>query len=99
VLAVQAGGTVETVVDGVTGRFWSGGPEGLAGAVADFDPDAIEPADCVRNAERFARAAFVEALPREVDEAFADAREADAIGRRTARSTARPRLGLGRRLG
>jgi glycosyltransferase involved in cell wall biosynthesis len=99
VLAVQAGGACETVVDGVTGRFWSGGADALADAVAEFDPDSIDPADCVQNAERFGRAVFAEALPREVDEAFADAREADAIGRRTARAAARPRLGLGRRLG
>jgi glycosyltransferase involved in cell wall biosynthesis len=99
VLAVQAGGTCETVIDGVTGRFWSGGPEALAEAVSSFDPAAIDPADCVQNAERFARAAFQEALPREVGAAFADARDADGIGRRTARASARPRLGLGRRLG
>lgn len=99
VLAVQAGGTCETVVDGVTGQFWSGDADSLADAVASFDPDSIDPAECVRNAERFARAAFTEALPREVAEALADARQADGIGRRTARVGARPRLGLGRRLG
>jgi glycosyltransferase involved in cell wall biosynthesis len=99
VLAVQAGGTCETVIDGVTGQFWSGGPDALADAVVSFDPDSIDPAACVENAERFARAAFAEALPREVAEALADARQADGIGRRTARVSARPRLGLGRRLG
>jgi glycosyltransferase involved in cell wall biosynthesis len=99
VLAVHAGGTCETVIDGVTGRFWSGGADGLAEAVTTFDTSAIDPAACVQNAERFARAAFQEALPREVGEAFADAREADGIGRRVARASARPRLGLGRRLG
>jgi glycosyltransferase involved in cell wall biosynthesis len=99
VLAIQAGGTCETVVDGVTGRFWTGGADALAAAIAEFDPHAIDPADCVRNAERFARAAFAEALPREVNAAFADAREADGTGRRTARISPRPRLGLGRRLG
>jgi hypothetical protein len=86
-------------VEGVTGTFWSGGAEALAAAVTEFDPDAIDPADCVRNAERFARAAFAEALPREVNAAFTDAREAEGIGRRVARTGARPRLGLGRRLG
>jgi hypothetical protein len=48
---------------------------------------------------RFARAAFAEALPRDVAEALADAHHADGIGRRVARVSARPRLGLGRRLG
>jgi glycosyltransferase involved in cell wall biosynthesis len=99
VLAVQAGGACETVVDGVTGRFWSGGADALAAAVADFDPDSIDPADCIRNAERFGRAVFAETLPREVEAAFADAREADAAERRSARAAAGPRLGLGRRLG
>jgi glycosyltransferase involved in cell wall biosynthesis len=100
VIAVQAGGTVETVVEGVTGRFWSGGADALADAVDRFDPDSIDPAECVRNAERFARAVFQEALPREVDEALADARQADGVGRRAARASVRPgRLGLGRRLG
>ncbi|MEA2439810.1 MAG: hypothetical protein QOH76_1234 [Thermoleophilaceae bacterium] len=99
VLAVQAGGTRETVVEGVTGHFWSGGSDALAAAVLEFDPDSINPDDCIRNAQRFAREAFAEALPREVGEAFADAREADGIGRRTARASARPRLGLGRRFG
>src|SRR3954463_13409 len=99
VLAVQAGGTCETVVDGVTGRFWTGDSDALADAVLSFDPDSIDPAACVENAEHFARAAFAEALPREVAEALADAGQADGIGRRTARVSARPRLGLGRRLG
>jgi glycosyltransferase involved in cell wall biosynthesis len=99
VLAVQAGGACETVVDGVTGRFWSGGADALAAAVADFDPDAIDPADCVRNAERFSRAVFAETLPREVNAAFEEARDADSIGRRPPRVSPRPRLGLGRRLG
>jgi glycosyltransferase involved in cell wall biosynthesis len=100
VLAVQAGGTCETVVEGVTGHFWSGGADALAEAVNGFDPDSIDPAACVHNAERFARAAFQEALPREVDEALADTRQADGVGRRAARASVRPgRLGLGRRLG
>jgi glycosyltransferase involved in cell wall biosynthesis len=99
VIAVQAGGTIETVVEGVTGHFWSGGADALADAVNRFDPDSIDPAECVRNAERFARAVFQEALPREVDEALADARQADGVGRRAARASVRPgRLGLGRRL-
>jgi glycosyltransferase involved in cell wall biosynthesis len=99
VLAIQAGGTCETVVDGVTGRFWSGDSDALADAVLAFDPDSIDPAACVENAGRFARAVFAEALPREVASALEDARQAEGIGRRTARVSARPRLGLGRRLG
>jgi glycosyltransferase involved in cell wall biosynthesis len=100
VLAIDSGGTCETVVEGETGRFWSGGADGLADAVRSFDPDSIDPADCVRNADRFARSVFQEALPREVDEALAIARRDDGSGRRAARAAVRPgRLGLGRRLG
>jgi glycosyltransferase involved in cell wall biosynthesis len=99
VLAIQAGGTCETVVDGVTGRFWSGDSDALADAVLAFDPDSIDPAACVENAGHFARAVFAEALPREVASALEDARQAEGIGRRTARVSTRPRLGLGRRLG
>ena len=33
VIAIRAGGALETVVDGVTGCFWSGGPDELAAAV------------------------------------------------------------------
>jgi glycosyltransferase involved in cell wall biosynthesis len=96
VLAIEAGGTCETVIEGETGHFWTGGADGLAQAVSSFDPASIDPADCVRNAERFARAAFAEALPREVEEAL----EAARSGRRAARAPVRPgRLGLGRRLG
>ncbi len=43
VLAVQAGGTCETVVDGVTGRFWSGGPDALADAVLSLRPGLDRP--------------------------------------------------------
>jgi glycosyltransferase involved in cell wall biosynthesis len=96
VLAIEAGGTCETVIEGVTGHFWTGGADGLAEAVSSFDPSAIDPEECVRNAEQFARSAFQAALPREVEEALAEARS----GRRAARAPVRPgRLGLGRRLG
>jgi glycosyltransferase involved in cell wall biosynthesis len=98
VLAMQAGGSCETVVDGVTGRFWVGGADALADAVADFDPASIDPAECVRNARRFGREEFRAGLMREVDEALADARR-EGVPRRDPRVTARPRLGLGRRLG
>jgi glycosyltransferase involved in cell wall biosynthesis len=98
VLAIQAGGTCETVIDGVTGRFWTGDADGLADAVAGFDPDSIDPADCVSNARRFARDQFRAELRAAVDEALAGARE-DGIARRVPRVSPRPRLGLGRRLG
>jgi glycosyltransferase involved in cell wall biosynthesis len=69
VIARRAGGVLETVVDGVTGRFWSGGPEALASAVTQFDESAIEPRACVANAARFSHANFARNLLAQVDEA------------------------------
>jgi glycosyltransferase involved in cell wall biosynthesis len=94
VIAVRAGGTLETVQDGVTGCFWTGGPEELAAAVAAFDDAAIDPRACSRNAMRFDLDIFRRALPREVERTVAQ-----LPGRRgTARLTRpAPRLGGVRR--
>jgi glycosyltransferase involved in cell wall biosynthesis len=73
VISVGAGGALETVDDGVTGRFWNGGADELAEAVAGFDDAAIDPAACVENATRFDVEAFRSALPQEVDRALRDA--------------------------
>ncbi len=72
VIAVRNGGTLETVNQGRTGCFWSGGPEELAAAVAGFDDRAVDPAECVANAARFDTAVFQEALPREVANTIAE---------------------------
>jgi glycosyltransferase involved in cell wall biosynthesis len=66
VLSVGVGGALETVVDGVTGRLWQGGPAELADAVVSFDTSSVDPADCVRNAARFDRAVFRRRLPQEI---------------------------------
>jgi glycosyltransferase involved in cell wall biosynthesis len=58
VIAKRGGGALETVLDGETGCFWSGGPEELASAVLRFDDPEIDPAACVRNALRFDSARF-----------------------------------------
>jgi glycosyltransferase involved in cell wall biosynthesis len=71
VIARRGGGALETVVDGVTGAFWSGGVAELADAVAAFDDAAIDPQVCVRQATRFASASFRRGLEREVGAAFA----------------------------
>jgi glycosyltransferase involved in cell wall biosynthesis len=91
VLAMDAGGLVETVVEGVTGHFWNGGPEALAEAVAGFDTSAVDPQACVDNAARFRLDAFREALPREVAAAMAsaDADDETRHERRAARASAR----------
>jgi glycosyltransferase involved in cell wall biosynthesis len=71
VIARRAGGALETIVDGVTGCFWAGGPEELAKAVLRFDDAAVDPQACVENAARFDRARFREEMVAEVDAALA----------------------------
>ncbi|MGH2866709.1 MAG: glycosyltransferase [Solirubrobacteraceae bacterium] len=66
VIARAAGGALETIVDGVTGRFWSGGAEALAQAVLEFDEDAVDPQALVAHAERFGIASFRRGLLNEV---------------------------------
>jgi glycosyltransferase involved in cell wall biosynthesis len=58
VIAKRAGGSLETVLDGVTGCFWSGGADQLAAAVLQFDDAAVDPQACARNAARFGAASF-----------------------------------------
>jgi glycosyltransferase involved in cell wall biosynthesis len=70
VVARAAGGALETVVDGVTGCFWTGDSDDLAAAVAGFDTAAIDPQACVKNAARFDSSVFRGQLSREVDAAL-----------------------------
>ena len=65
----RAGGVLETVVDGVTGRLWSGGPSELAQAVLEFDDGAVDPEACRRNAARFDVAAFRRGVRAEIETA------------------------------
>jgi glycosyltransferase involved in cell wall biosynthesis len=74
VISCAAGGALETVIDGVTGTFWHGGPEELAEAVRRFDPDAVDPAACVESARRFDVQVFKRSLPAEVRKAVAGSR-------------------------
>ena len=71
VIARHGGGALETVVDGVTGCFWSGGVTELAEAVRSFDTDAVDPERCVANATRFDPATFNRAMRRETELAMA----------------------------
>jgi glycosyltransferase involved in cell wall biosynthesis len=66
VIAKRGGGALETVVDGVTGCFWAGGPNELASAVAGFDDAAIDPQACVRNSKRFDIETFRRGMMKEV---------------------------------
>jgi glycosyltransferase involved in cell wall biosynthesis len=69
VIARRGGGALETVVDGLTGRFWSGGARELARAVLEFDDVGIEPEACVGNAARFDAAVFRRRMLAEVEAA------------------------------
>jgi len=70
VIARAAGGLLENVVDGVTGRLWDGGPAELADAVKSFDARAIDSGACIANARRFDSAVFRESFPLEVEAAL-----------------------------
>jgi len=95
VVSIKAGGALETVREGVTGAFWTGGVEALASAVAGFDDAAVDPADCVKNAKRFDASVFAASLPREIDRAFGAAGD----GQRPERPHPRPPSRLARRRG
>jgi glycosyltransferase involved in cell wall biosynthesis len=71
VIARRGGGALETIVDGVTGCLWSGGPQDLARTVLGFDDGAVDPAACTRNARRFDAAGFRAAMATEVEQAIA----------------------------
>jgi glycosyltransferase involved in cell wall biosynthesis len=70
VLAADAGGARETVVEGETGhRVPVDDVEALASAMADADLDALDPARIVANAARFSVESFQSRLRAEVDRA------------------------------
>lgn len=69
VIARRGGGALETVVDGVTGRLWSGGGRELTEAILGFDDRAVDPAVCTRNAARFNEASFRAGIGAEVEAA------------------------------
>ena len=58
------------MIDCVTGRLWSGGPNELAAAVLEFDDLAVDPDACVRNARRFDVPSFRRGLLAEVSAAY-----------------------------
>jgi glycosyltransferase involved in cell wall biosynthesis len=70
VIARRAGGALETVIDGVTGCFWWGGPDELVRAVSEFDEQAVDSVACVANASRFDTATFERNILAEVDAAI-----------------------------
>jgi glycosyltransferase involved in cell wall biosynthesis len=59
VIAFQAGGALETVVEGVTGTFFDAQtPDSLAGVLRRFDPLAYDPAALRRHALQFDKRVF-----------------------------------------
>ena len=63
VIAFAAGGTLETVVDGVTGRFfYEQSPAAVAVAIAQSREDTWDAAAIRAHAEQFGRARFLERL-------------------------------------
>lgn len=87
VIAKRGGGALETVIDGVTGCFWSGGPADLAATVVRFDDAAVDPQACARNARRFDTKNFRRGMLAEIQAArIADSRPL-ATGRQPRAST------------
>jgi glycosyltransferase involved in cell wall biosynthesis len=72
VIARRGGGALETIVEGVTGCFWSGGAHELADAVRTFDDGAVDPMACVGNAARFDSEVFRRRMLAEVEAALAE---------------------------
>lgn len=66
VIARRGGGALETIVEGVTGCLWSGGPRELAKAVLEFEDAGIDSQACVGNAARFDAAVFRRRIVSEV---------------------------------
>jgi glycosyltransferase involved in cell wall biosynthesis len=72
VIALGAGGVLESVRAGETGAYYErSDPDSLAELVAAFDPAAFDPAACVAAAQRFGAGRFQAALRRIVAEAVA----------------------------
>jgi glycosyltransferase involved in cell wall biosynthesis len=87
VIARRGGGALETVRDGVTGCFWSGAAAQLADAVVGFDDAAVDPADCVAQAARFAPEVFRRGIEAELARALDAEARADEPLRRPLAST------------
>ena len=87
VIARRGGGSLETIIDGVTGCFWSGGPDALARAVLDFDDEAVDPAACVRSATRFDSHHFATGMLAEVQAAIDERGGGPVAGRSPLPST------------
>ena len=71
VIALRAGGLLETVVEGETGVFFDRPePDVLAATLKSFDPMSISPERCVEQARRFGPARFRERFAAVVESAI-----------------------------
>ena len=87
VIARRGGGALETIVDGVTGCFWSGGPGELARAVVAFDDAAVDPRLCARNAAQFDTQSFHRGMRAEIQSARSSGTRPSAADRQPLAST------------
>jgi glycosyltransferase involved in cell wall biosynthesis len=87
VIARRGGGALETIIDGVTGCWWSGGPEELARAVLEFDDGGVDPQACERNARRFDRESFRQGMRAQVQAASEDDERPNQSGRQPLATT------------
>ncbi|HZU59711.1 MAG TPA: glycosyltransferase [Solirubrobacteraceae bacterium] len=95
VIARRGGGALETVVEGTTGCFWSGGPEDLARTVSEFDDGAVDSRACASNAARFDAGVFRRRILAEVRAAISQGPRANGGGRRSPSSRLRPAAAAG----
>jgi glycosyltransferase involved in cell wall biosynthesis len=80
VIAAAAGGALETVIDGQTGRLAKlDDVDSFAGAIRSIEQLDFDPAHAVRNAQRFSVAAFERRLSDYVSEVLAGARQPASV--------------------
>ncbi len=85
VIAAAAGGALETVLDGQTGRLASlDDVDSFAQAMREIDDLDFDPACAVQNAQRFSVAAFQRRLAEEVAQAIQSRDDSQAADRRSA---------------
>jgi glycosyltransferase involved in cell wall biosynthesis len=82
VIALGAGGVLESVVEGVTGAYYGEStPESLAAVVEAYDPTTVDPAACVAAAQEFGTERFQASLRAIVAEAVLAERAPRPAGR------------------
>jgi glycosyltransferase involved in cell wall biosynthesis len=82
VIALGAGGVLESVREGETGAYYDDShPDALADVVARFDTLGVDPAACVAAAQQFGHGQFKAALRQIVNEALVAERPPTAVDR------------------